>query len=177
MIDGITDDVAVEEATTQDAQLATVGEVYSDGLTLIFDGQSEATQKHYKCNTAVSFSAGDRVKVAKISGSYVVEYVIGAPNSGGGAGVTELVNGDYKVTLDSKGHLVPTGNVSIGTPTAKFNSLYAGGFVSPSSALVGFYGGIGALQATTTYKTITSANQVAALQAVMNRLVALGIFK
>lgn len=159
------------------AELATVGGVYSDGLTLIFDGQSEATQKHYKCNTAVSFSVGDRVKVAKISGSYVVEYVVGAPNSGRVAGVTELVNGDYKVTLDSNGNLVPTGDVSIGTLAAKFDSLYAGGFVSPSSALVGFYGGVGALQSTLAYKKITSSNQVAALQAVVNRLILLGIFK
>lgn len=65
---------------------ATVGEVYEDGLTLIFDGQEEATEKHYKCNTSVSFKAGDRVKILQDSGTYVVEYVVGAPSSGGGGG-------------------------------------------------------------------------------------------
>lgn len=57
--------------------LATVGAVYSDGLTLIFDGQTEATTKRYKRNTAITFKAGQRVKVVKISGTYIVEYPIG----------------------------------------------------------------------------------------------------
>ena len=60
-------------------QLATVAAVYADGVTLIFDGQSEASSKHYKCNTAVPFAAGDRVKVCEIAGTFVVEYVVGAP--------------------------------------------------------------------------------------------------
>lgn len=63
--------------------LATVGAVYEDGLSLILDGQTTATTKHYKCNTSATFKAGDRVKVARLSGSYVVEYVVGPPTSGG----------------------------------------------------------------------------------------------
>jgi hypothetical protein len=63
--------------------LATVGAVYDDGLSLILEGQTEATTKHYKCNTSATFAAGDRVKVARISGSYIVEYVVGPPGSGG----------------------------------------------------------------------------------------------
>ena len=98
MIDGISEADAKQEEQPVDAQLATVGAVYEDGLTLVFDGQEAATEKHYKCNTAIAFKAGDRVKVARISGSYVVEYVVGSPNSGG-VGVSELVNGNYKVTL------------------------------------------------------------------------------
>lgn len=66
--------------------LATVGAVYDDGLSLILEGQTEATTKHYRCNTSVKFAAGDRVKVARISGSYVVEYVVGPPSSGGSGG-------------------------------------------------------------------------------------------
>lgn len=62
--------------------LATVGAVYDDGLSIILDGQTEATTKHYKCNTSATFAAGDRVKVARISGSYIVEYVVGPPRSG-----------------------------------------------------------------------------------------------
>ena len=57
--------------------LATVGGVYSDGLTLIFDGQTQSTAKRYKRNTAVTFTPGQRVKVAKISGTYIVEYPVG----------------------------------------------------------------------------------------------------
>lgn len=61
------------------AQFATVSEVLDDGVTLIFDGQDEATDKHYRCNTGVLLLAGDRVKVCKDSGTYVVEYVVGSP--------------------------------------------------------------------------------------------------
>lgn len=61
------------------AELATVGAKYTDGLSLIFDGQSAASEKHYKCNTSVIFQAGDRVKICRISGTYVVEYVVGNP--------------------------------------------------------------------------------------------------
>lgn len=59
--------------------LATVGGVYADGLSLIFDGQSAASFKHYKCNTSVVFKANDRVKLCRVAGTYIVEYVIGAP--------------------------------------------------------------------------------------------------
>lgn len=64
-------------------ELATVGTVYADGIGLIFDGADEQTAKHYKCNTSVVFQAGDRVKITKISGTYVVDYVVGNPKSGG----------------------------------------------------------------------------------------------
>jgi len=60
---------------------ATVGTVYTDGITLILDGVAAESTKHYKCNTSIKFSAGDRVKVAKISGTYVVEYPIGSPKA------------------------------------------------------------------------------------------------
>ena len=63
------------------AELAPVGAKYTDGLSLIFDGQTAATAKHYKCNTSVTFKAGDRVKISKISGSYVVDYVVGIPKT------------------------------------------------------------------------------------------------
>lgn len=68
-----------ERAAPAAAQLATVDAVYADGISLIFDGDSAPTDKHYKCNAAISFSAGQRVKIVKISGTYVVEYPIGNP--------------------------------------------------------------------------------------------------
>ena len=63
----------------QDATFATIGAIYEDGVTLIFDGQEEPTEKHYKVNTSVVFAAGDRVKICKDSGTYVVEYTVGSP--------------------------------------------------------------------------------------------------
>ena len=69
MIDGVSEVLDTQGEQPIDARIATVGAVYEDGLSLIFDGQETATEKHYKCNTSVTFKAGDRVKVARISGS------------------------------------------------------------------------------------------------------------
>ena len=56
---------------------ATVMGVYDNGLQLKFDGEQEATSKKYKYNKSIAFQLGDRVKVARVSGTYVVEYPIG----------------------------------------------------------------------------------------------------
>lgn len=66
---------------------ATVGAVYADGLSLIFDGEEEPTEKHYLCNTSVYFQAGDRVRLAKDSGTYIVEYVVGPPKQARTVGI------------------------------------------------------------------------------------------
>lgn len=55
---------------------AIIGAIYTDGVSLIFDGTESATSKHYKVNTSESFAAGDRVKIFKYSGTYIVECVI-----------------------------------------------------------------------------------------------------
>lgn len=52
--------------------MATVGAVSSSGITLKFDGQDQATTKRYKSNKSITFSAGQRVLVAKVSGTYIV---------------------------------------------------------------------------------------------------------
>lgn len=57
-------------------ELATVGTVHLDGLTLIFDGSAVESTKHYKCNKSITFVAGDRVVIRKVSGTYIVEYAI-----------------------------------------------------------------------------------------------------
>ena len=69
-----------------DFKLATISTVYADGVSLIFDGQTEPTAKHYKVNTSVYFQHGDRVKVTKDSGTYIVEYVVGSTYTGGSGG-------------------------------------------------------------------------------------------
>lgn len=58
---------------------ATVESVESDGLRLQFDGEEEAGDKHYKCNTFFRFTEGDRVYCVKDSGSFVAICKIGAP--------------------------------------------------------------------------------------------------
>lgn len=56
---------------------ATVLGVYEDGLNLIFDGESESINKRYRYNKSITFKIGDRVKVTKVSGTYLAEYPIG----------------------------------------------------------------------------------------------------
>lgn len=73
---------------------ATVVAVHPDGLQLVFPGETGAGEKHYKCNTTARFEPGQRVYLAKDSGSYVVLFPIGAPGSGGApsAGRAETAN-------------------------------------------------------------------------------------
>ena len=53
--------------------LATVGSVSAAGTTLILDGQMAATTKRYKrVVTGQTLAAGDRVLVARISGTFVI---------------------------------------------------------------------------------------------------------
>lgn len=56
------------------AALATVVEVAADGIRLKFDGETTATQKKYRYNKAISFAAGQRVKVCRVGESWLVEY-------------------------------------------------------------------------------------------------------
>lgn len=47
-------------------------------MTLQFDDGSTSTQ-HYKCNTAQTFRAGDKVRITKSGNSFFVESVVGSP--------------------------------------------------------------------------------------------------
>lgn len=58
--------------TGPQAGIATVGAVYTNGVTLIFPGTTAATSKRYKKNRDLTVSAGDTVVIVKISGTYVV---------------------------------------------------------------------------------------------------------
>lgn len=54
-------------------RIATVADYNSStGSTLIFDGETTATAKRYKRISGVTFATGNRVLVAKISGTYVI---------------------------------------------------------------------------------------------------------
>lgn len=90
----------MDETTTTAGQqenveirMATIAEIFEDGVTLIFDGQEEATDKHYKCNTSAKLAAGDRVMLDSESGTYVVAYAVGNPNGGDGEGSHEIPAG------------------------------------------------------------------------------------
>ena len=76
---GLTEYTAKAVKEPERIALATVAAKHADGLSLIFDGQTAATTKHYKCNTAVAFAAGSRVVCLRISGSWVVAFAFGNP--------------------------------------------------------------------------------------------------
>lgn len=61
-----------EAGKQQIHEIAYVSAVYSDGVSLIFAGQSAGSTKHYPANKDVTFKAGDKVLIYKASGTYVV---------------------------------------------------------------------------------------------------------
>lgn len=71
--------LAVPEEPQEEIVLATITEVGTDGVRIQIDGEEEAGEKEYKVNTAVKFAVGDRVKIFKNSGTYLIEYKFGAP--------------------------------------------------------------------------------------------------
>ena len=108
--------------------LATITEITTDGVKIMLDGDEEAGEKEYKVNAAQRFVTGDRVKVEKNSGTYIVEYVVGKPGrrypipSGGSDGQYLAKDGanNYAVkwaTLPTT-HGIPTGG-SAGQVLAK----------------------------------------------------------
>lgn len=44
---------------------ATIDQIYDDGITLIFDGEETASEKHYKCNSFCIFAPRQRVRIIK----------------------------------------------------------------------------------------------------------------
>lgn len=75
------DMAAGEPNEVPEASFATIAEIFGDGVTLRFDGLEAPTAKHYQCNAFVVFRPGDRVRVIKDSGTYVVEYPVGSPRT------------------------------------------------------------------------------------------------
>lgn len=81
MLENYQEQKALETAEPLEAAFATIGTIYADGVTLIFDGAAAESAKHYKVNSFVVFAAGDRVRIVKDSGTYVVEYPVGTPKT------------------------------------------------------------------------------------------------
>lgn len=63
-------------AEVPEQSLATVTEIAEDGIVL------DIGEKHYKCSTGIVFKVGDRVKLIKDSGTYLVAFPVGAPITG-----------------------------------------------------------------------------------------------
>lgn len=123
MIEGI-DSLYSGESEAQESpqetgyQMATVATVESDGVTLIFDGETDPSEKHYKVNAGAQLSAGQRVLLQSISGTYVVLCAVGNPGRGsdippGGTNNQLLAKDgatDYKLKwVDRPGQHVPSG--------------------------------------------------------------------
>ena len=80
MIESYQQELEMQKEQPKAHSFATVTAVYEDGLGLQFDGENEATEKHFKCNRFGVFHAGDRVRVIKDGGTYIAEYPVGEPN-------------------------------------------------------------------------------------------------
>ena len=79
MIENYQDEQALEPMEPQDATFATIVEIQDEGVRLKFDGNEEPSRKLYLTNAFAVFAEGDRVRVVKDSGTYVVEYPVGPP--------------------------------------------------------------------------------------------------
>lgn len=66
-----------ESKKTPTGNLATVAAVYPDGIVLMLAGETEPGSKRYPYNAACSFEVGQRVHIARESGTIIVEYPIG----------------------------------------------------------------------------------------------------
>jgi hypothetical protein len=71
-LDELVFELGSDEIPEAKLMLATVYSASSSGVRLIFDGQDTASQKLYKRLNSASLSSGDRVLVAKASGTCVV---------------------------------------------------------------------------------------------------------
>lgn len=100
-------------------RIGTVAAKNEEGLQIQFDGDDEAGEKYYKCNTAIRFDVGDRVLTLPISGTYIVFCKIGAP--GGPVAKTDaMVNA---VGTDENGKLYTTPTEEAVKPVAKTNAM------------------------------------------------------
>lgn len=72
---------SIKEPESTNYSFAVIGKVYEDGVSLIFPGSEEPSEKHYKANMYCKFKAGQRVYIAKDSGTYIALFPVGKPGS------------------------------------------------------------------------------------------------
>lgn len=123
--------VETDPNEVQDASFAKIAEIYDDGVTLIFDGMEEATQKRYQTNSFVVFKAGDRVRVIKDSGTYVVEYPVGAPRKSFNADYAAKAGAaDSATNADSVPASGVTGTIEYASRAGRAQNVYSRGDVN-----------------------------------------------
>ena len=141
MIDGLTTGKQdIEETRENEAELATIVKIGKNGLVLQFDGEEETREKNYRCNSGVKFAVGDRVKIHKTSGTYIVEYVVGNPNSRVPAGLPSGGSTGQVLTNTSSGaawNSAPTPN-KIGT-SSYYVEVATRGEVKVNGRKIGFF--------------------------------------
>lgn len=81
IVESYQEEQQIEEPKVPEYSFATIGGVYDDGLALIFPGAEEESEKHYRANLYCKFATGQRVYLAKDSGTYVVLFPVGVPGS------------------------------------------------------------------------------------------------
>lgn len=81
MVENYQQEQTLKEPETPNYTFATIGQIYGDGMSLIFPGAEGPSEKHYKANLYCKFKAGQRVYIAKDSGTYVVLFPVGVSGS------------------------------------------------------------------------------------------------
>lgn len=81
MVENYQQEQTLKEPETPNYTFATIGQIYDDGMSLIFPGAEGPSEKHYKANLYCKFKAGQRVYIAKDSGTYVVLFPVGVSGS------------------------------------------------------------------------------------------------
>lgn len=84
----------------ESVRAATIEDIGIEGIKVKFDGDDEAGEKYYKCNTSIRFTVGERVMLLPISGTYIVFCKIGTP--GGPIIKDEAMTQDVGVGEDGK---------------------------------------------------------------------------
>lgn len=143
-------DMAADEPNeVPEASFATISEIFEDGVTLLFDGLDAPTTKRYKVNAFVVFQPGDRVRVIKDSGTYVVEYPVGNPRTEFKA--DSATNADHATTADnatSAGRATTadsasrvTGTISYASRSGSASNVFANGDTNRQRIWLDYSGG------------------------------------
>lgn len=145
MVENYQQEQELKEPESSSYSFATIGSVYEDGISLIFPGSTSPSEKHYKANTSCIFESGQRVYLAKDSGTYIVLFPVGNPTtSGGGDEGGETGGGNWgnpitlSITGDAEGSVQIDGsqNVALDLTVNNFNEKH-------TSSRIKFFNGSG----------------------------------
>lgn len=140
MIENYQEEVALKKSVEpiKPQEFATVGTVYADGVTLIFDDSAAESTKHYLCAANQVFAASDRVKVKKVSGTYIVENVVGAPLTSLDADTAQLLGALSGSTIGCFG-TTPIGRqtINLASNNMGYTSVTSGNYLYALNNLIG----------------------------------------